>query len=510
MRRVRGLRVGQVLALSIGLPLVLAAIGIGLALSANARLTDRRELLVDDIAPAQLAAEQLENALVDEETGVRGYLLTHQSRFLEPYHRGLRDEAASYGRLARLGESGATAHAADVAAVRRQSQAWRVAFVEPVLHQNAGSRPLATDTLLSAGKVRFDAVRRSMSALQHALAVTRSHGRHELFGVARVLEITLVAAGALIVLGLLAAALLLRRLVTRPLRRLGREARRVAEGDFQTPLEAAGGARELEEVSADVDAMRERIVEELGAVRDAGARLEHQAVELRRSNVELEQFAYVASHDLQEPLRKIASFCQALQRRYQGQLDERADQYIEFAVDGAKRMQILINDLLAFSRVGRGSRGNERLDVGELVAAACSSLSGAIEEAGASVVTGDLPVVRGDRALLVSVFQNLIANAVKFRGPEAPVVRIDARRAGDRWELACTDNGIGIEREYAERIFVIFQRLHPKERYPGTGIGLAMCRKIVEHHGGRIWLDSEYVDGTCIRFTLPIEEDDQP
>jgi light-regulated signal transduction histidine kinase (bacteriophytochrome) len=230
-------------------------------------------------------------------------------------------------------------------------------------------------------------------------------------------------------------------------------------------------------------------------------------VELTRSNRELEQFAYVASHDLQEPLRKVASFCQALQRRYQGQLDDRADQYIEFAVDGATRMQVLINDLLAFSRVGRSGRDHELAEAGELVAAACAALASAIEETGTTVEVAKLPVVRGDRTLLVSLFQNLVANAVKFRGADPPVVRIAARRLEAEWEFSCADNGIGIEPEYAERIFVIFQRLHAKEAYPGTGIGLALCRKIVEHHGGRIWLDAEHAPGTCFRFTLPIAEE---
>jgi len=212
-------------------------------------------------------------------------------------------------------------------------------------------------------------------------------------------------------------------------------------------------------------------------------------------------------------LRKVASFCQALQRRYQGQLDERADQYIEFAVDGASRMQTLINDLLAFSRVGRSGREHELLESSELVADARRSLAEVIEETGATIDAGELPVVRGDRTLLVSLFQNLIANAVKFHADDPPAVRIEARRAADDdgyWEFSCADNGIGIDAEYAERIFVIFQRLHAKEAYPGTGIGLAMCRKIVEYHGGLIWLDADHAPGTCFRFTLPLVEDATP
>jgi hypothetical protein len=212
----------------------------------------------------------------------------------------------------------------------------------------------------------------------------------------------------------------------------------------------------------------------------------------------------VASHDLQEPLRKIASFCQALQARYHGRLDERADQYIDFAVDGAKRMQTLINDLLAFSRAGHSGREHELVDLSDALAAAQSALAGAMESAGASVLAGELPTIRGDRAQLTSLFQNLIANAVKFHGTEPPVVHIAASRQNGEWELSCLDNGIGIDPEYAERIFLIFQRLHSRDTYEGTGIGLALCRKIVEYHGGRIWLDNDYSGGACFRFTLPI------
>jgi signal transduction histidine kinase len=504
--RATGLRVGQVLALSIGVLLLLAVVAIGLALSANGKLADRRELVVDAVAPAQLAALALENALVNEETGVRGYLITRESQFLAPYREGRRQEVLGYRRLAALGGAGTVGAAADVRAVRARVDAWRRDFVVTALRGRRGAAG-GGNALARTGKLRFDAVRSALARLQAGLAATRGDAREELFNAARVLRATLVLSGLLILTGLLTAGLLLRRVVTAPLARLGSEARRVAGGDFAAPLTTAGGAREIREVGADVDEMRERIVLELSAVDAARARLEEQAVELTRSNRELEQFAYVASHDLQEPLRKVTSFCQALQRRYEGRLDDRADQYIAFAVDGATRMQVLINDLLAFSRVGRSGREDELLDAGELVAAACAALSDAIDETAATVEASELPVVRGDRMLLVSLFQNLVANAVKFRGADPPVVRIAARRLEADWEFSCADNGIGIEPEYAERIFVIFQRLHPKEAYPGTGIGLAMCRKIVEHHGGRIWLDADHVTGACFRFTLPIAEE---
>ena len=498
------LGVGQWLAFTIGGLLILAVIGIGLALAANARVSDRRTLLVDRIGPAQLAALNLENALVNQETGVRGYALSGQARFLQPYQSGLLAEARAYRDLATVINAHGVLSASDVAAVRASARAWQRGYVAPVV---GGRR--STPALDARGKALFDAIRRSLAQLQSALVARRVQARADLVNAGRVLTVNLVLAGALIVVGLVAAGLLLRRIVTGPLARLGREAQRVSRGDFETPLAELSGARQIVEVRGEVELMRELIVRELDAVKDAQDRVQEQALELQRSNAELEQFAYVASHDLQEPLRKITSFCQALEQRYQGQLDERADQYIHFAVDGAKRMQVLINDLLAFSRVGRGQR-LEQIDATDLVTGAQSSLSQMLDAAGATITVSALPTVRGDRALLESVFQNLIVNAVKFRGPEPPAIRIEAGRRDGYSEFSCADNGIGIEPEYAERIFVIFQRLHSKEAYPGTGIGLAMCRKIVEHHGGRIWVDTDYLGGTCIRFTLPITEESKP
>src|SRR5690606_24836778 len=231
----------------------------------------------------------------------------------------------------------------------------------------------------------------------------------------------------------------------------------------------------------DVDAMRRHILRELDSAQAVNRRLDDQARDLERSNRDLEQFAYVASHDLQEPLRKVASFCQLLQRRYAGKLDERADQYIAFAVDGAQRMQQLINDLLAFSRVGRTTENFERVDLGAVATAAAEQLEQARQELGGEIVIGALPTVLGDPGLLQLLMANLIGNGLKFhREGVPPVVRVDARRDGDVWEVSVTDNGIGIEPEYGDKVFVIFQRLHGRDAYSGTGIGLALAKKIVE------------------------------
>jgi len=226
--------------------------------------------------------------------------------------------------------------------------------------------------------------------------------------------------------------------------------------------------------------------------------------ELRRSNEELENFTKVASHDLQEPLRMVASYCRLLQRRYQGKLDSDADEFIGYAVEGADRMQRLVNDLLGYSRVGRHGTNFELLPAAKIVETALKNLQTAIADSGAQVALGELPVIAGDPTQLVQLFQNLIGNAVKFRGDRAPAIRIDAVPADGNWvEVTVADNGIGIEPEFVERVFLIFQRLHPREAYEGTGIGLAIVKKVVENHGGRVWIESKPGQGTCFHFTLP-------
>ena len=241
-------------------------------------------------------------------------------------------------------------------------------------------------------------------------------------------------------------------------------------------------------------------------VRAERSDLEIKAADLLRSNSELEQFAYLASHDLQEPLRKVASFCELLQRRYAGKLDARADQYIEFAVDGAKRMQALINDLLAFSRVGQIATRPALVSSDTALAQARANLASEIEDSGATIEAGHLPLALAELPLLTAVFQNLLSNAIKFSGNGKPRVVIGAARDGTFWRFSVTDYGIGIGSQDAERIFLLFQRLNERSAYPGTGVGLAMCRKIIEYFGGRIWLDSG-AEGTRFCFTLPGEPD---
>jgi PAS domain S-box-containing protein len=258
---------------------------------------------------------------------------------------------------------------------------------------------------------------------------------------------------------------------------------------------SVGGARVFTAVLRDVSARR-RTEEALAA----------QARELSRSNADLEQFAYVASHDLQEPLRMVASYTQLLARRYRGRLDDDADEFIGYAVEGVTRMQALIDDLLAYSRAGTRGEGVQETEMEAVLQRVLAGLGPAIDESGARVTHGPLPTLRVDAAQMSQVLQNLVGNALKFRGAGPTQVHVSARRLADAWEISVRDNGIGISPEFAERVFVIFQRLHSRTEYPGTGIGLAICKKVVERHGGRIGVRPAPGGGAEFWFTVPDRE----
>jgi signal transduction histidine kinase len=239
--------------------------------------------------------------------------------------------------------------------------------------------------------------------------------------------------------------------------------------------------------------------------RHAEEELAHKVAELARSNQDLEQFAYVASHDLQEPLRMIANYTQLLAERYRGKLDPQADKYIQYAVDGAVRMQALIQDLLKFSRVGKAEIEPRTTDCRAVVEQTLKNLQAAVRESGAVVNWNGLPVVMADPSQLTQVFQNLIANAIKFHGTESPVIQIDVEKNEHEWVFAVSDNGIGIPAESWQDIFAIFRRLHTRDEYAGNGIGLSICKKIIERHGGRIWIEAQATPGCRFKFTLPTE-----
>jgi len=488
-----------------GLFSILAIVVGGAAL---ANLNSTRGQVVDTLDPAATNAAQLESALLNQETGVRGYALSGNRAFLGPYWAGQVQQRAKVSALRPL-LSSVPGGQADLTRILAKVGAWRTTYAEPTITQVASTGKPVVSPAIYRGKAYFDSLRVTLTALQRNIAHQRELAVASLHHSASVLDATCIgiAVGLLLVLAMFAFGLW--RSAILPLSRLAADARQVAGGDFGHRLDSPGGPQEVRAVGSAVDLMRERILAELSAVRAAHADLEARTEDLQRSNSELEQFAYVASHDLQEPLRKVASFCQLLQRRYAGRLDAKADEYIEHAVDGAKRMQALINDLLTFSRVGRTAQKREPVSLALLLAQAWANLASEVRRTRATIEQGELPIVLGEASLLTAVFQNLLSNALKFHGDERPRVSVSVRRDGRYWLFSFSDNGIGIEPEYADRIFVIFQRLHDKATYPGTGIGLAMVKKIIEYHGGRIWLDTDVTSGSRFCFTLPMLASDE-
>jgi signal transduction histidine kinase len=498
--------------------LVLLAVG-GVAATALTRVGASQHRVTGTLFSAIESSHALFSAHLEQETGVRGYALSGERRLLSPYEQGRRAERAANAELDRV-LVGETELRADLAAVRTASAAWQRRFAGPTIAavDARGKGALGPGDVIR-GDLLFTELRAANEAYARRVLDERARAITELDRARRTLVLVLVT--GLVLLGVAAVLLTaaLRRWVVAPLDSLGHEVRAVAAGDLHRHVEGTGPP-EIVRLGGDAEHMRSQLlaayrqaVAAREVVEDQREQLELQAVDLLRSNAELEQFAYVASHDLQEPLRKVASFSQLLQRRYAGRLDERADQYIDFAVDGAKRMQQLINDLLAFSRVGRLTSEFTEVDGNWALHQALRNLADQVEETQARVESDPLPTVRGEAGLLTQVFQNLLGNAMKFARPgHPPHVTVTCRPAGDAWEFAVADNGIGLDPQYADRIFVIFQRLHRKEDYGGTGIGLAMCKKIVEYHGGRIWLDetvssgSTGIMGTTMRFTLPTLE----
>jgi len=484
---------------------LLAAIEVGLLLAAVAggwiaerTLADAKSRLFDEVGPQRLAAFALSTALLNQQVGVRGYLLSRQETLLAPYHDGRQAQDRAVADLRASGAVAGTPVGDDVDAVLRATSGWQDSAARAIA---PGARP-PTDAEVAQGNVRFNAVRDALDKLQARLAAARDSARADFDNAGDTLTTMLVIVIVLVLMSFLLLYLGLRQVVIRPIRRLAGEVRSVSDADIHRPVHGSGPL-ELVQLAEDVETMRRRIIDEVTQLERAQVALDARTIELERSNSDLEQFAYVASHDLQEPLRKVASFCQLLQRRYEGLLDERGQQYIEFAVDGAKRMQNLINDLLAFAKVGKQAEEHVVVEADRLLDDALANLEVAISLSGAEIVRGELPEVRGEQTLLTMVFQNLVGNALKFRGDGKAQVRIDAERDGEAWVFSVADNGIGIDAEYAERIFTIFQRLHSRSAYPGTGIGLAMARKIVDYHGGKIWLDTAS-EGTIFRFTLPV------
>ncbi len=492
---------------TMGAVVVAGAIVGGLLLK---RADDVSRELSENLQPARVAAYQLQAALRDQETALRGYVIAADRQFLEPYYQGQRDEAVA-AEVIRTRAGGHDKLMSDLDGIEKAAEQWRRNYADPLIaNVRPGTPSVLSNELAERGKTEFDVIRSLFETQNADMSRVRDEGLAEQDSISRWRDGILAAMIAAFFLTALLLAVLVRNAVTIPLEALASSCRRITEGDFDEKI-IPQGPKDIRGIAADVEDMRQRIVEELEATRSARQMLDDQAVELLRSNAELEQFAYVASHDLQEPLRKVASFCQLLEKRYGDQLDERGHEYIGFAVDGAKRMQVLINDLLTFSRVGRINTTLVEVDLDEIMDSAEANLDTALEESHAEIVRPtDLPAILGDPTLLTMLWQNLIGNAVKFRNPDrAPrvVVEFAADDAG-MWSFTVSDNGIGIAPEFSEKVFVIFQRLHGRDSYGGTGIGLALCKKIVEFHGGTIWIDTAYTGGTRFRFTLPATVDE--
>jgi signal transduction histidine kinase len=449
-------------------------------------------------------------SLVTTEAAVRGYALTRRQSTLAPMKDAGPPSRAEIVATVRTSIPDQTVALQELQVVDARANAWYEAWVLPSVEKIRGGGTLSVAEL-ARGEAQFDqisdAYSRYIATARAGRAVAARHLQAETNGLfaAVVAQALIAAAGGFLLWWLL------RRWVGQPVAELTREVRAVSDGNLEHAVEVSGPA-EFVALGADVERMRGRLVQQLAEVETAGTqlraahnRLEQQAADLARSNRDLEQFAYVASHDLQEPLRKVASFCQLLQRRYADQLDERADQYIHFAVDGAKRMQQLINDLLDFSRVGRQAAEMSAVEMDECLGQALANLDAAVDQSRAKITFDPLPRVRGEHGLLVQLLQNLIGNAIKFRSDATPVIHVGVRPLEEGWEFSCADNGIGIDPAYAERVFMIFQRLHPKDMYTGTGIGLALCKRIVEYHGGRIWIEDSgrLTPGTTVRWTMP-------
>ncbi len=430
--------------------------------------------------------DTLQTALLNVETGIRGYALSQDKGYLEPYTQGNEDVNLS---LAQLGTD--TVFRAEVKPledeVRTFVQNWAVRSIAVI--ERRGFDSSGQLAVISEGKTLLDTLRARLKNIFASSEQRRATLRLENGQLTQLVVVLPLVVLVLALIGFFFLRLGLMRFVLEPLENL-----RVATASL-----AAG------EVAVRVHIQSDDELGELARTLNRSAEiLKERNADLQRSNHELEQFAYVASHDLQEPLRMVSSYTQLLKKRYAGQLDAKADQYIEFAVDGANRMQRLIQDLLAFSRVGTHPLELRDLDLNSVLAEVKQNLKLALEDSGGEIIAQNLPHVCADRDQVSRVLQNLVGNGLKFRREGVgPVVQILARAAGSMWEISVKDNGISIEPGYFERIFIIFQRLHTKEQYSGSGIGLAIVKKIIERHGGKLWVESSSGEGSTFHFTLP-------
>lgn len=482
---------------AISLLLVIAIVAIVLALrQADHSVSDQTQR----IFPARIAAQELLTSLVDQETGLRGYALTRQTSFLQPYQQGLSDESKARATLEHFIGPNDPARL-NLLTVDAAITAWRNEYETLRIQDPRSGSDAATITF---GKQLFDRIRLTNAEFDTVLTLEARTAQAHADSDRRLVVIVFAVMAVIFAAALIALQRALRSMILRPMTVLGQQVEVISRGSHDFAIETSGPP-DIQTMGQGIESMRQELVGALAAVEQQQRDLERRALELSRSNADLEQFAYVASHDLQEPLRKVASFCQLIEQRYSGQLDERGEQYIAFAVDGAKRMQQLITDLLTFSRVGRTSEGFVPVQLADTIASAWAGLDARVQETSSELDVAVERSVLGDSSLLRILFDNLLGNAIKYRRPEvAPHVSISSKVEGDLLHVDVADNGIGIPEQFADKVFVIFQRLHGRDEYEGTGIGLALCKKVVEFHGGTIELRDSPLGGACISFTLPL------
>ncbi|MDQ3849693.1 MAG: ATP-binding protein [Actinomycetota bacterium] len=443
---------------------------------------------------ALAAGSQLEKSLITIENGLRGFVLSGRSRSLAFARQALRGYPGERRALARLvsDDPGQQALAKRIgAAVDDYVHLWFF----PVIRVARGNRNAARSQLLTGGgRTRLGSIRSDFARLfARERAIIRFREDRAEAGSARAIGFGIGGLG--LVLAVTAGvALYLRRAVVHPVVTVAAATGRLAAGELSTRV-PAHREDELGSLARGFNTM----ADSLQRSRDE---LEHSNLELQRSNAELEQFASVTSHDLQAPLTTISMYAELLERSHGGEGNGTLE-LVEGIRGATQQARALIRDLLEYSRAGRGTLSLEAVPLERVVRQATQALAGAIEEAGGHVSVGALPVVRADRANLCRVFQNLIGNAVKFAGERPPEVSVEAQRDGDQWRIAVRDNGIGMNPEHTGRIFEPFQRLHGEEEYAGTGIGLAVCERIITQHGGRIWVTSRPGEGSVFEFTLP-------
>lgn len=442
------------------------------------------------------------------ENGERGYVITGQPSFLEPYRRGQQNFAEHLRRYEPLIVTDRQRE--NIGRVETLIAQWELVAAQPEIAARRVSLESAV-ARVSAGTGRHltDEARETLNTM---IAFENERLAGALNASNAALRRLLILTPLLLLLGALLLVLAVRRIISTlslSVSQLTEGTQRIAAGHYEQRVQPLG-ITELDRLSAQFHRMAEAVQQREAELAESARSLERTNASLQRSNRELERFAYVASHDLQEPLRTIGSYTELIARRYSGQLDARGEQYIKFTISATHRLKTLIQDLLVFSRVHRTGRVFGPVDTAELAGQVRADLEVRLREVGGELHVGELPTVQGNRELLHHIFLNLIGNALKFRDPARPP-RVDvwAERvagqdeAGNGWQFAVRDNGIGIEPQYHEKIFEVFQRLHGVGEYEGSGIGLAVTRNAAEQHGGRVWLQSEPGQGTTFFFFLP-------